>query len=80
MKKYIILLIVVLTLSSCAEVLKPNDLKNCVVMCKDERSQINNEKHYAYYIQYINLNDSTYYSGYVYGYWTKDWNIGDTIK
>lgn len=81
MKKYIILLIVALTLSSClSEVLKPNDLKNCVVVTKSERMTIQFGSDYMYYLHYVNLNDSTYNTCYVHEFWAKDWNVGDTIK
>lgn len=81
MKKNIILLMMALTLSSClSEVLKPNDLKNCVVMTKSEACRINFGSHPMCMIQYINLNDSTYNTCYVHEFWAKDWNVGDTIK
>lgn len=80
-KKYIILLIVALTLSSClSEVLKPNDLKNCVVMTKSEPQRIKFESYPMCMIQYVNLNDSTYNTCYVHEFFAKDWNVGDTIK
>lgn len=76
MKKYIIYSLLLFGLFSCREIKKPNDLKNCVILYK-EQSNCNAT---CNYIRYMNLNDSTEYRYDVSEYWSDKWCIGDTIK
>lgn len=78
MKKLTMYMLIILLfgLFSCREIKKPNDLKNCVVLYKQNSGDNIN----CNYIRYMNLNDSTQYRCDVSKYWSDKWSIGDTIK
>ena len=76
MKKLTMYSLLISGLFSCREIKKPNDLKNCVVLDKQNSGYNIN----CNFIRYMNLNDSTEYAYDVSKYWSDKWNIGDTIK
>lgn len=76
MKKYTMYTLLLLCLIGCDKIKKPNDLKNCVILNKEQSRAYG----FCEYVTYFNLTDSIRRSNCIDKFYSNKWNVGDTIK